>query len=497
MALIYRPNRAIRARPRYRLGRTGALEARTNHGAVQQRLFGAAPDRPDAGSTWYSYFQERFFPVALTGARERAKRSLAALTGEVLDSGLLEDPEVAAILGLRHELAGLGLPMPEEGAGPWIRDEVAPWTDADADSLPEGSGENGEYDEEDLAELYSAAGLWWGGTYVSPSALIALPEGTPKPRTEREAEDAAEAFLYFVLNLPDLDGDVAGLLPSMSPAERRGYAEPEAQEAREARARGRRRRRMAEAEVRLGQRRPVDKIEELTRLVRPIEMGDAYAFVAAHHSALPDARERGDYLALGLVYGAQLAAVAIVSTPSGRDEDQERIIDVSRIASDGTVRGASSALMRWVLKHARQINRSTTAEPLVVTYSLLTEQGTTYKALMDEGLRPVRLTRGTSASGSRAGATGTALMDAPKLRWEAGPDAAPARPELVDLWRAVLPVAEGRALERRHLQPLTEGALAELPRVLQAVRPVADPPKLRGLDKGQARSALVRAWGAQ
>lgn len=491
MAQLYRPNPDQPRRPRYRLG--WAL-SRTNHGASQQRLFGAAPDRPDAGSTWYSYFQERFFPASLTSPREQAKRRDALLTGEALE--MLEDPQVAAILTLRHELARMGLPMPEEEAGPWIRDEVAPWTGTAADDLPEGSGENGAYNEEELADLYSVAGLWWGGLYLSPSALVELPEGTPKPRTLREAEDAAEAFLYFVFDLPEHGTDTAGLLPSATPPERRAYGAPDAQAAREALVR-RARRRAAEAEVRLGQRAPVDRIEDLTRLVRPIEMGDAYTFVAAHHSALPEARRRGDYLALGLIYGGQLAAVAIVSTPSGRESNPERVIDVSRIASDGSVRGASSALMRWVLQRAPELVRHKGARALVVTYSLLTEQGTTYKALMDEGLRPVRLTRGTSASGSRAGAAGTALKEAPKLRWEAGPDAAPARPELVDLWRAVLPVSEGRPLERRHLQPLSEDALAELPRVLQAFRPVLDPPDLRGLDKGQARSALVRAWGSR
>ena len=449
--------------PRYSLPAHAALlfrpPARRNDG-VQAALFPSLqPDRPDAGSTWYDYFRARFFPTTTRGPTAEDRRRSQELV--VLGRQIAADPEVAWILELRRDLALAGLPMPEEG------------------------------DEDALLDEYIDMGLWGGGTYLPPSALVELPPGTPAPRTEREAEDMAEAFLYFVLGLDNREG--FGLA---RPAVRAGLSA----EAREARDRAG----MLLGHVvepaplasSPGQSREEQRLRELTQRVQPIPLGEAHDFVRRHHSALARPRERGDYLALGLIYGGELAAVAVVSTPSGRDDDQARVIDVSRIASDGTVRGASSALMRWVLEHAPELVRRRGVRPLVITYSLITEQGTTYRALEADGLRPVGITYGTTASGARSGSE-EGLKEMPKIRWEAGPDAKPARPELLDLWRAALPVSEGRPLERRHLQPLPPEALAELPRLLQRLRPVAAPPTLRGLDKGAARSALVAAWGAR
>lgn len=428
--------------------------ARRNDG-VQAALFPSRqPDRPDAGATWYDYFRARFFPTSTRSATAEDRRRAQELV--VLGRQVAADPEVAWILNLRRDLALAGLPMPEEG------------------------------DEDALLEEYADMGLWGGGVYLPPSALVELPPGTPAPRTEREAEDMAEAFLYFVLGLDNREGF--------------GLARPATRAALSVEARDRAGMLLghvvepAPLASSPGQSREEQRLRELTQRVQPIPMTEAHDFVRRHHSALARPRDRGDYLALGLIYGGELAAVAVVSTPSGRDADQERVIDVSRIASDGTVRGASSALMRWVLEHAPELVRRKGARPLVVTYSLITEQGTTYRALEADGLRPVGITYGTTASGARSGSE-EGLKEVPKIRWEAGPDAKPARPELLDLWRAALPVSQGRPLERRHLQPLAPEALAELPRLLQRLHPVADPPSLRGLDKGAARSALVAAWG--
>jgi hypothetical protein len=439
---------------------------RRNDG-VQGGLFPALqPDRPDAGATWYDYFRARFFPRPTRGTAAENRAAASELV--VIARRVAEDPEVAEILRLRYDLALAGLPMPEE------------------------AHEHG-MDEDDLLDEYAERDLWGGSTYLPPSALVDLPPGTPAPRTAREAEDMAEAFLYFVLDL-----DHQGRLGVSRPPPHRA-GKPVGERSAE------RREERAAAEVLLGQvpepaplalSAEEERLRALTARVQPIPMSEAHDFVRAHHSALAKPRKRGDYLALGLVYGGELAAVAVVSTPSGRDADQERIVDVSRVASDGTVRGASSALVRWVIEHAPELVRRRGARPLVVTYSLITEQGTTYKALERDGLRPVAVTRGTEATGARAGSD-EGLKEMPKIRWEAGPDARPARPELLDLWRAALPVSQGRPLERRHLQPLDLEALAELPRVLQDIAPVEHPPNLRGLDKGAARSALVAAWGAR
>ena len=162
---------------------------------------------------------------------------------------------------------------------------------------------------------------------------------------------------------------------------------------------------------------------------------EAVAFVEKHHSEFGYANTRGLIYSIGIKRGDRLTAVALAGHPSRGGEDQRNVLELSRVASDGTTQGAASKLVKRLLDLTEQSRRDedSDAPALFVTYQLLTEKGTTYTALAKHGLRPVGLTPGQRPSGARSGASGRAQAEAPKIRWEAGPGAAPARWELMEL----------------------------------------------------------------
>jgi len=160
-----------------------------------------------------------------------------------------------------------------------------------------------------------------------------------------------------------------------------------------------------------------------------VDLDTAEAFIAKHHSHYPDWQPRVMY-ALGVKQGDRLVAVATAGTPTGPFGDPHAVLELHRVASDATVRGASSMLVARVIDLLERSPRGgAKGPPRLVTYQLLTEEGTTYKALRDKGMRPTVYTDPkVSGSGARSG-TGSS---APKLRWEAGPGAREARWDLLD-----------------------------------------------------------------
>lgn len=163
-----------------------------------------------------------------------------------------------------------------------------------------------------------------------------------------------------------------------------------------------------------------------------VDKDTAAAFIREHHSQLPKMNAKGLMYALGLRVNGRLVAVATAGSPGGRWADPHRVLDVSRIASDSTYKGASSALMARLMELVDRSRRPGAEGPsLLVTYSLASEAGTPYRALRDKGLRPVERTEGKQAGGARPGGTG-ALEEQPKIRWEYGPGARPARWELLE-----------------------------------------------------------------
>jgi hypothetical protein len=151
----------------------------------------------------------------------------------------------------------------------------------------------------------------------------------------------------------------------------------------------------------------------------------ALRFIRETHSELPEANVKGLLFTMGVMDGPHLAAVATLTSPTGpwRKVSPHSVLELSRIASDGTVRGASSMLAARGIDLLPYSGRYGHEGLLFVTYSLVREKGTTYLALADKGLRPVELTRGKKPGGARQSEGALKAVD--KIRWEAGPAAGP------------------------------------------------------------------------
>ena len=199
-----------------------------------------------------------------------------------------------------------------------------------------------------------------------------------------------------------------------------------------------------------------DELQTDKRLrVVEVTKSDAFDFVRRHHSALADPNPKGLFVTIGALRGNRLCAVAMVNTPgagwnteplgtpgrkyregSSREEEQVDVMNVAeltRVASDGTVRGASSMLVSRLLDMFDMgwfCRGDPDGPKLFVTYQLRTETGSTYKGLESKGLRPVAVTKGKSGGGARLGDGG--LKGADKVRWEAGSAALPPAWEIIE-----------------------------------------------------------------
>jgi hypothetical protein len=239
---------------------------------------------------------------------------------------------------------------------------------------------------------------------------------------------------------------------------------------------------------------PVGKM----RLVN-VPKAEALEFVQQHHSEMPEPNPRGLIYAIGIRDGERLVAVATASHPSGRwgsgRTDIRNIVELTRIASDGTGRkGASSKLAARVIDLLDKSKRGNPDEPgLFVTYSLLSEAGTTYKALREKGLRPVSLREGKEGGGGGARKGNKLGYAAPdKIRWEAGDAAGPADWSLLDLAvggdKHAEAMAEQAKREAERLGKDRAAAKADLAAALATEG-------REGADATMAAAARVRATG--
>ena len=157
------------------------------------------------------------------------------------------------------------------------------------------------------------------------------------------------------------------------------------------------------------------------RLVN-VSKPEAAAFIEKHHSQLPYLNPRGLMYALGLKRGNRLVAVATAGHPTGKwsRRDPHHVVELTRVASDGSAKGAASKLVSRLLDLLPRSGRGKSpSDPKVfVTYQLASEDGTSYKALKDKGLRPVEYRPGSRKSGARKDASDDALAHVPKIRWE-------------------------------------------------------------------------------
>ena len=179
-----------------------------------------------------------------------------------------------------------------------------------------------------------------------------------------------------------------------------------------------------------------------------VSRAEANAFIAAHHKELPDPNTRVMF-AVGIRAGGRLVAVATAGHPGGpwkyapadahlpkeerRKLPQRNVLELHRVASDGTMRNAASMLTSRMLRLAPESRRGSDDDPwLFVTYQLVSEKGSSYKALKGQGLRPVVRTSGKKTAGGARGTGHERLGHIDKIRWEAGPAAGPADWSLLD-----------------------------------------------------------------
>ena len=163
-----------------------------------------------------------------------------------------------------------------------------------------------------------------------------------------------------------------------------------------------------------------------------VDRETAAAFIERHHSSLPCINLRGIMYALGVKHRGRLVAVATAGHPTGRWRrvNPRNVLELTRLASDGSTRNAASMLVARLLDLRERSRRGRPDEPaLFITYQLSEAEGTVYRALQDKGLRPVARVPGRQPSGARKSGrlspcqkrTGqtSSLGEVDKIRWEA------------------------------------------------------------------------------
>ena len=395
---------------------------------------------------WVVYFAQAFPPRAATRLEALSERALA----------LVEEPEVFWSLGIRSDITAFtGGVTPQELDEPQhqaLRQQV----------LRQFRGGYMEEGAEDLDEIYP----WRPWELLGIFSARDVPALDPNtPLSESDLSDIAEAIFMRAVESEDewhfREEDVFGqkvprtVVLQQILRQKAGLSP------------------LARQQTRLA----VGPDPFDTR-IRVIDKDTALERVRAWHKELPDPNYRGFFVGVGFMAGGKLRGVGIATSPSGpastgEDAQQHHILEVSRIATDdaegrGSVKGASSAIMRWFMRNADRLIRPGAIEPAkVITFSLLTEVGTTYSALIGEGLHAVGLTIPKPPSGSRRGGAG-GKKDTPKIKWEYGKRARAHQPHLLQLFRAYNAVVrDGGPLEARHFRYLdTPEALRDLALVL-------------------------------
>jgi hypothetical protein len=166
----------------------------------------------------------------------------------------------------------------------------------------------------------------------------------------------------------------------------------------------------------------------------------AVQFIRAHHSMFKGCTDKECLplnlliYAVGVVRGSRLVAVGVAGHPTGpwKRLDQRNVLELHRIASDGSAKGAAGMIAARMLELAPHTKRGDPDGPwMFVTYQLDSEAGDTYRSLQDRGLRPTtRLKRGALGGGQRQKKGNIAGLA--KIRWEAGPLALAAKWALLE-----------------------------------------------------------------
>ena len=106
--------------------------------------------------------------------------------------------------------------------------------------------------------------------------------------------------------------------------------------------------------------------------IRPCELKDANEYIARlhrHHKPVV-----GHRFSIGVWDGDELRGVAVVGRPVARMTDQRRIVEVTRLCTDGT-KNACSALYSAAARISREMGYES-----IQTFILASELGTSLKA---------------------------------------------------------------------------------------------------------------------
>lgn len=106
--------------------------------------------------------------------------------------------------------------------------------------------------------------------------------------------------------------------------------------------------------------------------IRPIKLRDANRYVEEHHRHNMPAT--GHKFSIACYDGDRLCGVAIAGRPVARKLDDGRTIEIRRVCTDGT-RNACSILYGACSRAAKEMGYKR-----VITYTLLSEPGTSLKA---------------------------------------------------------------------------------------------------------------------
>lgn len=146
--------------------------------------------------------------------------------------------------------------------------------------------------------------------------------------------------------------------------------------------------------------------------VVPLKLSEAIAHVKAHHSHLPNVL--GGMFAVGVANDTGLVCCAIAGRPVARMLSLPGVIEVTRVASDGTAKNSASMCLAAITRAALALGYTR-----VISYTGEHEDGTTYRAC---GWRRVALSDG-GEWGRNDRERAPALWPVRKWRWETGPDA--------------------------------------------------------------------------
>lgn len=157
--------------------------------------------------------------------------------------------------------------------------------------------------------------------------------------------------------------------------------------------------------------------------VVPLTVKAASRWVGAVHSHLSE--PRGALFAAGVESDDRLLCAGLVGRPSARLLDDGQTAEITRVACDTTPNAAS------MLLGALRAGALALGYRRVVSYTLLGESGTSYRAA---GFVPTSVSDGGDW-GRPSRARTSAAQGGRKVRWEAGPSAAPKSPEVAEVVR--------------------------------------------------------------